>query len=205
MGEVVARPAAAQRHVYLPGRERSVAKVHVDPLQGLALALVDRDGPGREQGELAVSPDNLRDKGKNTMDPETKAEFKNLREKVCKDGGKTLRRAADVPAWLGKAIEKRGASEYLRSDNGPDFIAKEVQRWLADNHIKTIYIDPGSPWQNGFVESFHGRFRDKRLNREQLWTLTEARVVIEDFLCEYNYYRPHSNLGYISPSRFAAR
>jgi len=54
--------------------------------------------------------------------------------------------------------------------NGPEFIAREVQRWLADNHIKTIYIDPGSPWQNGFVESFHGRFRDECLNREQLWT-----------------------------------
>ena len=114
-------------------------------------------------------------------------------------------RAADVLAWLGKAIEKHGAPEYLRSDNGPEFIAREVQRWLADNHIKTIYIDPGSPWQNGFVESFHGRFRDECLNREQLWTLTEARVVIEDFRCEYNYYRPHSKLGYISPSHFAAR
>jgi len=93
----------------------------------------------------------------------------------------------------------------LRSDNGPEFIAKEVQRWLANNHIKTIYIDPGSPWQNGFVESFHGRFRDECLNREQLWTLTEARVVIEDFRCEYNHYRPHSKLGYLSPSRFAAQ
>jgi len=68
----------------------------------------------------------------------------------------------------------------LRSDNWPEFIAKGVQRWLASNHIKTIYIDPGSLWQNGFVESFHGRFRDECLNREQLWTLTEARVVIED-------------------------
>ena len=114
-------------------------------------------------------------------------------------------RAADVLAWLQRAMEEHGAPAYLRSDNGSEFIAGEVQRWLAANRIKTIYIDPGSPWQNGFVESFHGRFRDECLNREQLWTLTEARVVIEDFRCEYNQRRPHSQLGYVSPTCFAAR
>ncbi len=113
-------------------------------------------------------------------------------------------RAAEVLAWLERAIQAHGAPAYLRSDNGPEFIAKEVQRWLADNHIKTIYIDPGSPWQNGFVESFHARFRDECLNQEQLWTLTEARVVIEDFRRHYNERRPHSKLGYKSPARFAA-
>ena len=81
-----------------------------------------------------------------------------------------------------------------------NFIAKGVQRWLTANAIKTIYIEPGSPWQNGFVESFHGRFRDECLNREQLWTLTEARVVIEDYRCQYNHHRPHSKLGYQSPN-----
>jgi transposase InsO family protein len=100
-------------------------------------------------------------------------------------------RAADVLEWLRRAIQEHGAPKYLRSDNGPEFIAKEVQRWLAENRIKTIYIEPGSPWQNGFVESFHGRFRDECLNREQLWTLTEARVVIEDYRREYNSFRPH--------------
>ena len=69
--------------------------------------------------------------------------------------------------------------------------------------IKTIYIEPGSPWQNGFVESFR-TLRDECLNREQLWTLTEARVIIEDYRCQYNHYRPHSKLGYQSPKRFAA-
>jgi transposase InsO family protein len=68
---------------------------------------------------------------------------------------------------------------------------------------QTIYIEPASPWQNGFVESFHGRFRDECLNREQLWTLTEARIVIEDFLRDYNHHRPHSKLGYPSPTPFA--
>ena len=114
-------------------------------------------------------------------------------------------RSQDVLSWLQKTIEVHGAPAYLRSDNGSEFIAHEVQRWLAENRIKTIYIDPGSPWQNGFVESFHGRFRDECLNREQLWTLTEARVVIEDFRQEYNHRRPHSRLGYQSPVRFASQ
>lgn len=114
-------------------------------------------------------------------------------------------RAQDVLAWLQKAVEQHGAPEYLRSDNGSEFIARIVQRWLAEKQIKTIYIEPGSPWQNGFVESFHGRFRDECLNREQLWTLTEARVVIGDYRWEYNQQRPHSRLGYLSPARFAAQ
>jgi transposase InsO family protein len=114
-------------------------------------------------------------------------------------------KSEDVLAWLQKAIGQHGAPEYLRSDNGSEFIAKIVQSWLKDNGVKTIYIEPGSPWQNGFVESFHGRFRDECLNREQLWTLTEARVVVGDFRRKYNQVRPHSRLGYDSPAVFAAR
>jgi putative transposase len=112
-------------------------------------------------------------------------------------------RSADVLLWLQKAIEEHGAPQYLRSDNGSEFIAKIVQQWLRENRIRTLYIEPGSPWQNGFVESFHGRFRDECLNREQLWTLTEARVVIEDYRREYNQFRPHSKLGYQSPACYA--
>jgi len=97
-----------------------------------------------------------------------------------------------------------GGGKARLGDNGSEFIAKELQRWLADNKIRTIYIEPGSPWQNGFVESFHGRFRDECLNREQLWTLTEARVVIEDYRNKYSQKRPHSRLGYQSPARYAA-
>lgn len=114
-------------------------------------------------------------------------------------------RSRDVRHWLSAAIAEHGAPEYLRSDNGSEFIAHEVQQWLAEHQIKTLYIEPGSPWQNGFVESFHGRFRDECLNREQLWTLTEARVVIEDYRREYNQFRPHSRLGYASPAQFAAQ
>jgi len=114
-------------------------------------------------------------------------------------------RSQDVLAWLQKAITKHGAPEYIRSDNGSEFIARIVQGWLKQQRIKTIYIEPGSPWQNGLVESFHGRFRDECLNREQLWTLSEARVVVEDFRQEYNQQRPHSKLGYASPAEYAAR
>jgi putative transposase len=114
-------------------------------------------------------------------------------------------KAAEVLAWLQRAIGQHGAPEYLRSDNGSEFIAKIVQRWLKENRIKTLYIEPGSPWQNGFVESFHGRFRDECLNREQLWTLTEARIVVGDYRQKYNQVRPHSRLGYDSPAVFAAR
>ena len=112
-------------------------------------------------------------------------------------------KSGDVLYWMRQAIERHGAPEYLRSDNGSEFIAKEVQQWLKDNQIKTIYIEPGSPWQNGFVESFHGRFRDECLNREQFYTLSEARVVIEDYRRYYNQFRPHSRLGYQSPAEFA--
>lgn len=114
-------------------------------------------------------------------------------------------KAKDVLYWLQQAVVQHGAPEYLRSDNGSEFIAKIVQRWLKPNRIKTIYIELGSPWQNGFVESFHGRFRDECLNREQLWTLTEARGVVGDFRQKYNTVRPHSRLGYESPAAFAAR
>ena len=114
-------------------------------------------------------------------------------------------KSKDVLEWLQKAIEQHGAPKSLRSDNGPEFIARAVQRWLAEARIKTIYIEPGSPWQNGFVESFHGRFRDECLNREQLWTLTEARGVIEDYRQEHNQRRPHRKLGDQSPASFAQR
>ena len=97
------------------------------------------------------------------------------------------------------------------------FIAHQVQQWLADKNIKALYIDPGSPWlpseatpqqaiarlTNGYIESFHARFREECLNREQLWTLTEARVVIEDWRWLYNHVRPHRSLGNITPRRFA--
>jgi len=111
----------------------------------------------------------------------------------------------DVLVWLQKAIQQHGARENLQGDNGSEFIAKQVQAWVKAQQIKPIYIEPGSPWQSGFVESFHGRFRDEYLNREQLWPLPEARVVVGDYRREYNQERPHSRLGYESPAGFGAR
>jgi len=112
-------------------------------------------------------------------------------------------KSADVLEWLGKTVDEHGAPEYLRSDNGSEFIAKKVQAWLKMKAIKTIYIEPGSPWQNGYVESFHGRFRDECLNQEQFWGLKEARVIIGDFQRYYNYERGHSSLGKQSPKEYA--
>ena len=113
-------------------------------------------------------------------------------------------KSSDVLEWLQKAIDKNGAPKYLRSDNGSEFIANIVQDYFEKHGIKTIYIDPGSPWQNGFVESFHSRFRDECLNREYLWTLTETQVVVETWRCEYNERRPHSRLRFLSPAQFVA-
>src|SRR5674476_491580 len=103
------------------------------------------------------------------------------------------------------AAKGRGATRGAGTSAERQRFGVQVQRWLKANQIKTIYIEPGSPWQNGFVESFQGRFRDECLNREQLWTLTEARVVVGDYRQKYNQVRPHSRLGYESPAMFAAR
>ena len=95
-------------------------------------------------------------------------------------------KASDVLRVLQEAIERHGAPQYIRSDNGPEFIAKVIQRWLRDHQIQTIYIEPGCPWQNGYAESFNGRFRQECLNRELLYTLSESRVVFEDWRLYYN-------------------
>ncbi len=112
-------------------------------------------------------------------------------------------RAKDVLTQLFRLIESHGAPEYIRSDNGSEFIEKSLQGWLGHAEIKTLYIDPGSPWQNGYIESFHSRFREECLDREQLWTLSEARVVLEDWRIEYNHVRPHKSLKLETPKRFA--
>ncbi len=112
-------------------------------------------------------------------------------------------KAADVLALLQEAIARHGPPKYIRSDNGPEFIAKVIQTWLRDNHIQTIYIDPGCPWQNGYAESFNGRFRAECLNRELLYTLSESRVVFEDWRSYYNHERPHRSLGLQTPAKFA--
>lgn len=109
----------------------------------------------------------------------------------------------DVVALLEQLIDKHGAPEFLRSDNGPEFIARDVKRWLASSGIATDYIEPGSPWENSYSESFNSRFRDELLNGEVLTSLLEARVVVEDHRRHYNEDRVHSSLGYQTPTEFA--
>ena len=111
--------------------------------------------------------------------------------------------AEKVQRVMARLIEEYGVPQYIRSDNGSEFIEKNLREWLSSEGIKTLYIEPGSLWQNGYIESFHARFREECLNREQLWTLTEARVVIGDWRWKYNYIRPHRSLGNISPIKFA--
>ena len=90
----------------------------------------------------------------------------------------------------------RGIPEHIRSDNGPEFTAKVIRNWLSHLGVKTLFIEPGSPWENGYIESFNGKLRDEMLNREIFMTLLEAKILIEEWRREYNQVRPHSSLGY---------
>jgi len=94
----------------------------------------------------------------------------------------------------------RGIPEHIRSDNGPEFTAKAIRSWLSRLGVKTLYIEPGSPWENGYIESFNGKLRDELLNREIFTTLEEARVLIEQWRKEYNQIRPHSAKNYRPPA-----
>jgi transposase InsO family protein len=114
-------------------------------------------------------------------------------------------RAVDVITVVEAAMARYGMPEHLRSDNGPEFIAYAIQDWLKSKNVRTIYITPGSPWENAYIESFHDKLRDECLNREVFGSLWEARVVIEQWRLYYNAERPHSSLGYQTPAEFAGR
>jgi putative transposase len=112
--------------------------------------------------------------------------------------------AKDVVSTLEYLFEVRGEPEHIRSDNGPEFIAEVVKDWLARRGAKTLYIEPGSPWENAYSETFNSRLRDELLDREVFETLKEAKVLLEDHRLDYNGHRPHSSLGYRTPAEFAA-
>lgn len=112
-------------------------------------------------------------------------------------------RAVDAITVVEAAMARYGAPQHLRSDNGPEFIAYAIQDWVQSKRIKTLYIKPGSPWENGHIESFHDKLRDECLNRELFGSLAEARVILESWRVEYNEARPHSALGYQTPGEFA--
>ena len=113
-------------------------------------------------------------------------------------------RANDVIAVLQRTMQQHGHPQFLRSDNGSEFTATTVQQWLQTQHVGPSFIAPGHPWQNGFIESFHGKFRDECLNREWFTTGHEATIVIEHWRKDYNTHRPHSALGYRTPAQVAA-
>lgn len=108
--------------------------------------------------------------------------------------------SSNVIDVLSQLFVERGTPQYIRSDNGPEFIAKRVRWWLKRQKVDTLYIEPGSPWENGYIESFNGKLRDELLNREIFDTLFEAKVLIERWRIEYNTIRPHSALGYRPPA-----
>lgn len=113
--------------------------------------------------------------------------------------------AEDVIAFLSGVLKQRNAPVFLRSDNGSEFTAETVQTWLADKKVGPALIPPGQPWKNGFIESFHDKFRDECLQREWFSSLLDAQVVIADWHLHYNTQRPHSSLGYKTPAAFAAQ
>lgn len=112
--------------------------------------------------------------------------------------------AEDVIDTLAELFACRGVPIAIRSDNGPEFIALSIRKWLAHVGVKTLYVEPGSPWQNGYAESFHSRFRDEFLAIEEFESLMEARARTRDWREDYNNVRPHSSLGYMTPTEFAA-
>jgi transposase InsO family protein len=101
---------------------------------------------------------------------------------------------------LADAMVQRGIPEHIRSDNGPEFVAKNLRKWLQNTGAKTLYIEPGSPWENGYCESFNSKLRDEFLNGEIFYSLKEVQVLAERWRIHYNTVRPHSSLGYKPPA-----
>jgi transposase InsO family protein len=111
----------------------------------------------------------------------------------------------DVLHTLAELFVRHGAPEHLRSDNGSEFTSKVVRKWLERVGVQTLFIAPGSPWENGYNESFNGKFKDELIHREIFYSLREAQVLVEQWRREYNTIRPHSSLGYRPPAPQAIR
>ncbi len=124
------------------------------------------------------------------------------RECLAIQVGRSLR-SPHVIEFLGDLMVERGVPEHLRSDNGPEFTARAVRSWLQRMGVQTLFIMPGSPWENGYIESFNGKLRDELLDREVFDTLWEVQVLTEQWRNEYNHVRPHSALGYRPPAPVA--
>ena len=114
-------------------------------------------------------------------------------------------RSEDVIDTLAELFSSRGVSQCIRSDNGPEFVSRAIQRWLSQLEINSLYIEPGAPWENGYAESFNSRFRDEFLAVEEFESLVTARRLTAAWREDYNGQRPHSSLGYVTPAEFASR
>jgi putative transposase len=112
--------------------------------------------------------------------------------------------AEGVVEILNRLFTERGEPACIRSDNGPEFIAEAIQRWLAASGVETLYIEPGAPWENAYSETFISRLRDELLDREVFANVKEAKVLAKDYRDHYNHHRPHGALGYLTPAEFAA-
>jgi transposase InsO family protein len=181
-------PVKQQKRRRLPGksengcvRHRATHRNHVWSYD----FLVDRTEDGRQLKVLVVID-----------------EF--TRECLAAEVGRTFT-ARDVMLTLQYLFAVRGAPEHVRSDNGPEFIAKELQRWLEQASVRTLYIQKASPWENGYVESFNSRLRDELLDRELFLSVPEARYVLDGWREEYNHRRPHGGLQWQTPAAYAAK
>jgi len=125
------------------------------------------------------------------------------RENLCLKVDRSIR-SEDVIDTLAELFAMRGLPNHIRSDNGPEFIANSIRRWLGQLGVETLYVKPGSPWQNGYAESFYSRFRDEFLALEEFDNLGAARQLTAGYRREYNDHRPHSSLNYQTPSEFAS-
>ena len=126
------------------------------------------------------------------------------RECLSLEGQRSIK-AEGVMDTLRRLFIERGAPSFIRSDNGPEFIAAAVKEWLSISGVNTLYIEPGSPWENAYSETFISRLRDELLERELFVNLKEAQVLLEDYRVHYNQSRPHGALGYLTPAEVATR
>jgi putative transposase len=125
------------------------------------------------------------------------------RESLAIEVGRSIK-SKDVISILDYLFMVRGIPGNIRSDNGPEFIANAVKRWLGQSSVETLYIEPGCPWQNGYIESFNGKLRNEVLDMEIFHSVKEAKVLVENWRLEYNNHRPHSSLDDKTPAGFAA-
>jgi putative transposase len=124
------------------------------------------------------------------------------REPIAMDVGFRIR-GCDVVEVLRYLFNVRGIPDFIRSDNGSEFIADEVKKFLKASDVETLYIEPGSPWENGYIESFNSRLSDELLNGEIFLHIDEVKYVVERWRMDYNHYRPHSSLSYLTLAEFA--